>query len=74
MNAIAGVRMKRPVHPGGFVKHEIIDSLGLSVTRAAEVPGRDARDALHPAQRAGPPFARHGGAGSKRRSACRWIR
>jgi addiction module HigA family antidote len=31
--------MKRPAHPGGFVKHEIIDPLGLSVTRAAEVLG-----------------------------------
>jgi hypothetical protein len=25
MNAIAGIRMKRPADPGGFVKHEIID-------------------------------------------------
>lgn len=39
MNASAGIRMKRPAHPGGFVKHEIIDPLGLSVTRAAEVLG-----------------------------------
>ena len=39
MNASAGIRMKRPTHPGGFVKHEIIDPLGLSVTRAAEVLG-----------------------------------
>ena len=33
------VRVQRPAHPGGFVKHEIIDPLGLSVTRAAEVLG-----------------------------------
>ena len=39
MNASAGIRMKRPAHPGGFVKHEIIDPLGLSVTRAAKVLG-----------------------------------
>lgn len=39
MNASTGIRMKRPAHPGGFVKHEIIDPLGLSVTRAAEVLG-----------------------------------
>lgn len=39
MNALAGIRIKRPAHPGGFVKHEIIDPLGLSVTRAAEVLG-----------------------------------
>jgi addiction module HigA family antidote len=39
MNASAEIRMKRAAHPGGFVKHEIIDPLGLSVTRAAEVLG-----------------------------------
>jgi addiction module HigA family antidote len=31
--------MKRPAHPGGFVKHEIIEPLGLSVTAAAQVLG-----------------------------------
>jgi addiction module HigA family antidote len=39
MNASTGIRMKRPAHPGAFVKHEIIDPLGLSATRAAKVPG-----------------------------------
>ena len=39
MSVIAGIRMMRPAHPGGFVKHDIIDPLGLSVTRAAEVLG-----------------------------------
>jgi addiction module HigA family antidote len=39
MTAIAGIRMKRPAHPGGFIKHEIFGPLGLSVTRAAEVLG-----------------------------------
>jgi len=39
MNASTGIRMKRPAHPGGFVKHEIIDPLGLSVTHAAKVLG-----------------------------------
>ena len=39
MNASAGIRMKRPAHPGGFVKNEIIEPLGLSVTRVAEVLG-----------------------------------
>lgn len=33
------LRMKRPAHPGGFVKTEIIEPLGLSVTDAAEVLG-----------------------------------
>ncbi|CAH0357198.1 HigA family addiction module antitoxin [Sphingobium sp. CECT 9361] len=39
MNAITGIRMKNPGHPGGFVKYEIIEPLGLSVTGAAEVLG-----------------------------------
>jgi hypothetical protein len=39
MNAITGIRMKNPAHPGGFVKHEIIEPLGLSVTGAAVVLG-----------------------------------
>lgn len=34
-----GLRLKTPAHPGGFVKSEIIDALGLSVTRAASVLG-----------------------------------
>lgn len=37
MSAIAGVRLKSPAHPGGFIKHEIIEPLGLSVTAAAEL-------------------------------------
>jgi antitoxin HigA-1 len=32
-------RLKRPAHPGGFVKTEIIEPLGLSVTAAAAVLG-----------------------------------
>ena len=39
MNAIAGLRMKNPAHPGGFIKYESIEPLGLSVTAAAEVLG-----------------------------------
>jgi addiction module HigA family antidote len=39
MSAIAGIRMKSPAHPGGFVKSEIIEPLGLSVTAAAQVLG-----------------------------------
>jgi len=31
--------MKNPAHPGGFVKSEIIEALGLSVTDAAHVLG-----------------------------------
>jgi len=33
------IRMKRPAHPGGFVKSEIIEGLGLSVTDAAKALG-----------------------------------
>ncbi len=34
-----GIRMKAPAHPGGFVKTEIIEPLGLSVTDAARALG-----------------------------------
>ena len=34
-----GIRMKNPAHPGGFVKSEILEPLGLSVTRAARALG-----------------------------------
>lgn len=33
------MRMSNPVHPGDFVRTEIIQPLGLSVTAAAEVLG-----------------------------------
>ena len=39
MSATKPVRMKNPVHPGGFVKSEIVDSRGLTVTLAAQVLG-----------------------------------
>ena len=39
MIAMQGIRMKNPAHPGGFVRYEIIEPLGLSVTGAAEVLG-----------------------------------
>ncbi len=39
MSATQGIRMKNPAHPGGFVKSEIIEPLGLSVTDAAVVLG-----------------------------------
>lgn len=29
----------RPSHPGGFIKAEVLDELGLSITKAAEVLG-----------------------------------
>ena len=39
MTAAHGVRMKNPVHPGGFVKHEVIEALNLTVTEAAAALG-----------------------------------
>ena len=33
------IRMARPSHPGQFIRMEIIEPLGLSVTKAAEVLG-----------------------------------
>ncbi len=39
MNAMQGIRMKNPAHPGGFVKSEIIEALELPVTGAARALG-----------------------------------
>ena len=39
MTGTPGLRLKTPAHPGGFVRHEIIAPLELSVTQAAEVLG-----------------------------------
>jgi len=39
VSATLGLRLKSPAHPGGFIKHEILEPLGLSVTAAAEVLG-----------------------------------
>ncbi len=33
------IRLKTPAHPGGFIRHEITEPLGLSVTAAAEALG-----------------------------------
>ncbi len=34
-----GIRLKNPAHPGGFIKHEIIKPLDLSVIAAAKILG-----------------------------------
>ncbi len=39
MNAITGIRLKSPAHPGGFIRHEVIEPLDLSVTAAASILG-----------------------------------
>ncbi len=36
---MTGIRMKNPAHPGGFVKHEVVEALGLTVTDAAQALG-----------------------------------
>jgi antitoxin HigA-1 len=33
------MRLIRPAHPGRFIRTEVIEPLGLSVTKAAEVLG-----------------------------------
>jgi addiction module HigA family antidote len=39
MTRTLGIRLSNPAHPGGFVKAEIIEPLGLSVTDAARALG-----------------------------------
>ncbi len=39
MGTTQGLRMKNPAHPGGFVKSEIVEAMGLSVTGAASALG-----------------------------------
>lgn len=34
-----GIRMKTPAHPGSFIRLEIVEALGLSVTQAARALG-----------------------------------
>lgn len=35
----AGVRLRQPIHPGAFVKAEVVEPLGISVTDAAVALG-----------------------------------
>jgi len=39
MTTMTGIRMKSPTHPGDFIRHEIIEPLGLTVTAAAGALG-----------------------------------
>ena len=39
MSVSHGIRMKNPAHPGGFVKSEVVEALGLTVTEAAQALG-----------------------------------
>ena len=39
MGTTQGLRMKNPAHPGGFLKSEIAEATGLSVTGAAAALG-----------------------------------
>ena len=53
MSTTQGMRMKTPAHPGGFVKSEIVETMGLSVTGAAGGAGPHAPCAFGSSQRAG---------------------
>ncbi|MDE0030902.1 MAG: HigA family addiction module antitoxin [Deltaproteobacteria bacterium] len=39
MKPAQSIRMKNPPHPGGFVRYEVIEAIGLSVTAAAKALG-----------------------------------
>lgn len=39
MADLGGIRMKSPAHPGGFIKSEVLEPLGLSVTDGAKALG-----------------------------------
>jgi len=39
VSVLQGVRMKSPAHPGRFIKSEIIEGFGLSITAAATALG-----------------------------------
>ena len=39
MNDTLTIRMKSPTHPGGFIRYEVLEALGLSVASAAKVLG-----------------------------------
>ena len=43
--------MKKPPHPGELIRTEIIEALGLSVSKAAEVLGSQARNTVGSSQR-----------------------
>ena len=39
MNAIPAIRTRTPAHPGGFIRQEVLNPLGLSITAAAQALG-----------------------------------
>ena len=65
--------MLNPPHPGDFIRTEILEPLGLTVTAAAKVLGvsRPALSSLLNGKRTCPGTWR---CGSKRPSARKWIR
>ena len=52
--------MKNPPHPGDFIRTEIIEPAGLSVTAAAAALQVSRPCTVQPAQRQGRPFRGHG--------------
>ncbi len=73
MAATSSLRMKSPVHPGGFVRHEIIAPLDLSVTEAAEALGVT-RPALSAFLNERSACRRRWRCGLRKLSASRWTR
>ncbi|MGD9944235.1 MAG: HigA family addiction module antitoxin [Burkholderiaceae bacterium] len=39
MRTATRIRMKNPAHPGSFIRQEVLDPLGLTVTAASEALG-----------------------------------
>ena len=50
------MRMARPAHPGQFIKMEVIEPLGLSVTQAAKVLGVSRADIMKALPECAPGF------------------
>ncbi len=51
--------MHNPPHPGGIVRRQCLEPLGLSVTKAAGVPRRDTAGFVRTGERQDRHFGRH---------------
>jgi hypothetical protein len=58
--ADTGYRMKNPVHPGAFIRSEILEPLELSVTDVARVLDVSPTKPFHAAERGRGPVPGHG--------------
>ena len=73
MKANQGIRMKNPAHPGAFMKSEVLEALGLSVTDAASALGVT-RPALSRCSTSAPRCRPTWRCASRKRLAFRWRR